>query len=276
MHPRKNFVEEVNGLAGPRCMVEASTEWTVQQVHEAIAEKIGVPVDWQKLVKSTERLPWEETVGSLISDGLDTLQLTLLVEEVPLPGPGALSEAIELRDEAAALELLKRHHLPGLNDVDETGRSALHCAIFSQLPKVALSILGRADFAALNLKDKYGCTALLYALNSDLPEVALAVVLRRDFSGINLKERYGQTALHDAAGQGFLAVCQAILDRDAFTELLAVDDLGLTALQVAEERGHHEVRDLLQAAEAGLAGAQQAQDGGTSHPSCGGEASLAS
>lgn len=86
----------VNGLAGPRCTIEAPTEWTVFQVQEAIAEKLDVAVGSQTLIKDKEKLQWQATVGSLVSDGMKTLELALLVQEVPEPDvPAIASRALE-------------------------------------------------------------------------------------------------------------------------------------------------------------------------------------
>lgn len=207
----------VNGLAGPRCTVEASTEWTILQVHEAIFDKINVPVDWQSLIKETTKLGWEVTVGSLIHDDLAKLQLTLLVEEVPEPDPRALRTAIEKRNEATALRLLQRHKLPGLNDVDLYWRTVLHWAIEYRLPTVALRILAR-----------------------------------QDFTQINVRTVVGWTVLHQAAFRDSLPVCRAILGRCDFTELLARNGGRETALEVACRMGHGEVADFLGSAEAAV------------------------
>lgn len=209
----------VNGIGGPRCTLEASTEWTILMVHEAILEKINVPVDWQKLIHGTEEVAWEVILSSLMVNKSVTLQLTLVVEEVPEPKRRALVAAIERHDEAAALQLLRRHRLPG---------------------------------AVLNYLHYFGYSVLDRALYEHLPEVALAILSRADFSEINAKPKSGSTALHTAAAGGFLPICRAILDRDDFTELLTEDGHGITASQVADENGHHEVRDFLRAAEARL------------------------
>lgn len=211
----------VNGLAGPRCSVEATTDWTILQVHEAICEKINVPVDWQTLLKNTEKLSWEVAVGSLISEGLEVLGLTLLVQEVPEPERTALWIAINSRDVAAALQLLRRRQLPGLNELDQVGRTVLH-----------------------------------WAIDCSPPEVAVAIVTRQDFEGINVRCQWGRTALHRAAFHGFLQVCKAIVGRADFTELLAVDGKHRTALQEAQSEGNHAIASLLQEAEAGMQGAE--------------------
>ena len=140
------------------------------------------------------------------------------------PGPGALLAAIERRDAAAALSLLRRPRLPGLNEVDKDRMLRLHQALAQSLPKVALAILARTDFQAVNAKDVWGWTAL-----------------------------------HGAAWQGFLPVCRAIVGRADFVELWAVGRIlpsrqhGLeTALQMARKAGHREVVEFLEDAEAGL------------------------
>lgn len=207
----------VNGLAGPRCTLEACTEWSILQVHVAICEKIGVPVDWQTLLKDTEKLSWEVTVGSFITEGVESLELTLLVEEVPEPEPFALHEAIRRQDEATALQLLRRYQLPGLNNVSQGGWTVLSLAI---------------------------CMSM--------PEVAMALITRPGFSAINVANDRGWTALHCAAASGLLPVCRAILGRTDFNQLLTINENGETALQVARVWGHEAEAEFLQAAEAQL------------------------
>lgn len=203
----------VNGMAGPRCTVEAFAGWTILEVHGAISSKINVPRDWQTLLRGTEKLAREVPVDSLVIDHLEPLQLTLVVCEVPMPEPHALQAAIWTRDTSAALRLLRLERLPGLNDVYEDRRTLLHWAIVR-----------------------------------NLPEVALGIVARPDFTGINAKDADRWTALHWAAAEGFLPVCRAILERADFTERWAITGSDRTAAQVADDEGHYEVRDFLQAA----------------------------
>ena len=68
----------------------------------------------------------------------------------PEPKPEDVLGAIRRGDEAAALSLLQRPRLPGLNEVHDTGGSVLHGAISLRLHGVALAILARADFQAAN------------------------------------------------------------------------------------------------------------------------------
>lgn len=197
--------------------MEATKEWKISQVQDAVQEKLKIPVHRQTLLKGIEILPWEATLRSLMPAELaDMLQLTLLVEEVPEPKPGALLRAIKGPDEAMALQLLRirRPQLPGLNDLDQMMRTVLH-----------------------------------YAIDRRLPGVALRTLARPDFLGINVKNRWGWTALHCAAERGFLQVCQGILSRADFEELLTRNDAGETAEEVARQEGHEAVAELLQRAE---------------------------
>lgn len=135
-------------------------------------------------------------------------------QEAAAPAPSDLRTAIERREEAAALRLLRRPHLPGLNDEDQYGLSVLHRAI-----------------------------------DSNLPAVAVAILAKPEFSRINAKDRGGWTALHAAAARGYLSVCQSIVNSGNFTELRAPFH-GKTASQWANHLGHHEVKTFLQTAEA--------------------------
>lgn len=172
-------------------------------MHEAISEKLGLDLEleWQTLLKGTEKLAWEVPISDLVSPDCDTLHLTLVIAEAPDPEPGALRAAIEAKDAALCLRLLRRKHLPGLNDSDDS-------------------------------------TVLDVAIWRKLPEVALAIVAREDFTEINAEFQFddGGTALHFAAYQGYLSVCQAIVNRTDFTALLAHCG-GHTARQYADRQG---------------------------------------
>lgn len=73
-------VNGLSGLAGHSCLVEASTDSTIMDVHAAIREKLHLPITCQALIKPTDKLGLEATVGTLLNgrtaDGLD---LTLVV-----------------------------------------------------------------------------------------------------------------------------------------------------------------------------------------------------
>ena len=141
------------------------------------------------------------------------------LQDASEPEPGDLLGAIQRGSEAAALSLLQRPRLPGLNEVDELGQTVLHQAIVCRLPEVALAILARTDFQAVNAQE----------------------------------DDDGETALHWAALQGFLPVCRAIVGQANFTELRAVDLDGDTALQWARIYGLGEVAEFLEVAEASRA-----------------------
>lgn len=136
--------------------------------------------------------------------------------EPPVPH-GALRLAIERGDVAAALRLLHRRYVPGLNDLDDDGWSVLHQAISRRLP-----------------------------------DVALAVVARADFNQVNAKAPGNWTVLHEAAYGGLLPVCRAILARPDFRELRARGQWsGKTARDWAAEQEHAEVVRMLAGAEGG-------------------------
>lgn len=209
----------VNGCGGPRCAVEATTKWTILHVQHAIFQQISVPMDWQTLIKGTEKLDWKVTVESLIAEGQEKLELTLIAVEAPDPEPTALLKAMSMSHRggmAKALRLLQWPRLPGLNNL-ENGETVLHAAI-----------------------------------SWSLPEIALATARRPDYSRINAADRWGRTALHHAAAKGSLSVCRAILSRTDFTELLAEDHGERTALQLARSGGHLAVLKLLKEAGACL------------------------
>lgn len=220
----RNVEVVVNGSAGPCCTVEASTAWTILQVHKAIWEKIHVPMDWQTLLRGTQPLAEEVTVGSLTSNNVESLELTLIVEEVPEPEYLALYQAIQCRNEDGALQLLKRRQLACLNEKNLHG---------------------------------YGQTFLHEAMGRSLQKVAEVIAAKPEFLLINAKDVFGQTCLHCAAQIGYVSVCQIILARPEFEELLAVNEDGRTALQEARRKRHRDVVDFLEKAEAELLGAQR-------------------
>lgn len=223
----------VSGLAGPVCTVDASTDWTILQVQEVICEQTSVPVNWQTLLKGTQKLRWEATVGSLLVDGLiETQHLTLVVQEVEELVPDALVRALMSRQRKRALRVLRRPQLPCLNHVGLYDRqgimildwTTLHAAVFMGCADVASAILARPDFTMINARV------------------------------LSIDEFNGQTALHGAADQGLLSVCRAILAQADFTELLTRDAENLTASQRARASGHVAVADFLEEAEAQLRG----------------------
>lgn len=190
----------------------AAAEWTILQVHEAICEKLGIPLAWQTLLQGTEKLSPEVLLGSLVTEDLAPLQLTLVVAEVE---PGALLAAIRLKEVDRTLQLLKWPQLPCLNYVDRYGWTPLHRALFHELQTVAMAIVCRPDYQLINTR----CPVLVW------------------------------TTLQMAARQNFLAVCRAIVARADFTELLTTNLRGETASDLAERFGHHEVAEFLRAAE---------------------------
>lgn len=208
----------VTGFAGPRCTVQANTTWTILQVHEAISQQLEIPVDWQTLLKETEKLGWEVTVGSVVTGKTEEpLRLSLVVEEVPDLARGEFMEALTPSAQEEALRLLRRHRLPGLNEWHWSGGTVLHRAIDCGLRDVAVVIVGRKDFSLINVKDHFHCTAL-----------------------------------HLAAHEGYLEVCEAILARGDFVEALALTEEDMTAAQLARAQGHGEVAAFLERREAEL------------------------
>lgn len=210
----------VLGLGGPRCTIEATDEWTVQQVHELLYEMIDVQIGQQiTLCQGTEVLALEATIGSMVDDPAQGLKVTLVVEEDKTE-PGALLEAIRRPDEAAALSLLRRPRLPGLNQLNEAtggshgyGSSVLHEAV--ALPAVALAILARPDFTAVNAKGY-------------------------------------MTALHEAAWKRSIPICQAILARPDLTDECRLEDsCAMTRERLASEfaEGYPALHELLKNAE---------------------------
>lgn len=198
----------VNGVAEERCRVDATTDWTVQQVLEAIHKQIGIPVRCQILCHNDEQLHFQAAVGSLISKDAKSLILTLVVEEEP--GPEALWEAIKSKDVARALSLLKRQEPPGLNDLQP--QSVLAEALDQQLPEVALAILSRPDF--MQVYAFWLVTPLDHAVQYNFLDVCHALFARSDFEMLHLGSKT-QVSMFKTPGQA------------------------------AEERGHKEVAALL-------------------------------
>lgn len=131
-------------------------------------------------------------------------------EETDARPGGAIRDAIERRDEAAALRILRRRRVPGLNDRDPDGGTVLHRAVTQQFS-----------------------------------EVALAILTRMDFREVNAQGGADWTALHAAAFHGLLPVCRALLARRDFVEQRAISVNGLTAAQVAQQYGHLAVAEFL-------------------------------
>lgn len=150
-------------------------------------------------------------------------------EEAPLEDatPKTVEAAIDRRDSAAAIALVKRLQVKDLNILS--------------LPKArGMTLL---HVAALHLED-----------------VALAIVARPDFTALNAKSRTGRTALHHAAGAGFVSVCSAIMSHGAFTEAHATDAGGMTACDMARECGQQAIVELLKGAKEDDAAAKELAD----------------
>lgn len=124
----------------------------------------------------------------------------------------ALVASLAKRDQATALALLRRAHLPGVNKSYHFQHTVLHRAIAQGLPDVALALLARGDFQAVNQRDAQGTTAL-----------------------------------HYAATLGHLPLCSAIVQHPNFRDLHQADGQGRSALQCARARGHRAVVDFLEA-----------------------------
>lgn len=173
----------VNGIAGPRCTVDATTEWSIRQVREALSSKLNIPVQWQTLFQGAQKLTLEAKVGSLLEDAAEPLSLSLVVAEVPDPEPTALQEAIEVQDWTVLMQ-----------------------AISQELPEVAVAILARPDFSGVNAKIVGGCTALHGAALNGFLTVCQALMRRPDFTEAAAVTDFGETALQIARRCGHEAV----------------------------------------------------------------------
>lgn len=123
----------------------------------------------------------------------------------------ALVASLAKRDQATALAMLRRAHLPGINKTYHFQHTVLHRAIAQGLPDVALALLARGDFQAVNQQDAQG-----------------------------------MTALHYAATLGHLPLCSAIVQHPNFIDLHHSDGQGRSALQCARARGHRAVVEFLE------------------------------
>lgn len=214
----------VNGLSGPRCTVEATTEWTVLQVHTAIQEKLNrrhSPVCWQMLVKDAEQVPWEMSVGNLVPDDLDTLELTLLFVE-------DLLQAVEERN----LEKVQRILDLGapVDWVDFRGLTPLHLAAVRRDVKMAKLLVDRG--AEVSSSDLYGGTPLHVAAYEG--HVEMAKLLFEGGAEVSLADQRGSTPLHNAARCGNVEMAKLLLERGA--DPSTVDEEGKTPSSVAEGR----------------------------------------
>lgn len=193
----------------------------MSQVRGEVFARTGIPELEQVLLIGRVELSSEDDVlasamrlaasqdNGQVPGRLPVLQLTLIREEEP-PPPQVLQQAIRRGDSDAALELLQRPRLRGLNETDQVG-SLLHTAIHRNLIPVALALLERKDFKQVNAKDAV----------------------------------HSWTALHRAACRGLMDVCEAILSRPDFQELRAKNRDGMTAEDVAAAHGHTHVAALL-------------------------------
>lgn len=257
----------VNGLAGPRCSVEAPLDWTVHQVQEAIAQKIGVPAARQILLLGTIELQPEALV-SCLTDAPAPVEVALTLLEDPVT-PAEMFEAFEAATgirvdtdppgKAQAVNrlcnLVERCRPKTLNALFPSqyyfqGLSVLQAAVFAgnpgQYDPMALAVLQRSDFSLVNYKPGQGNTWVARAFH---------------FPGLE-----DGTVLHLAAARGRTEICRAIVERDDFVELDArwsgsrdarangwckVDlQAGETAAELALRSGYHEIHEMLVAAQA--------------------------
>lgn len=253
----------VTGFGGPKCTVEAFSDWTIQQVQDMIFRKIGVPAGRQILLKGCEELAPQavlHTVAS-VSDAPANVEvtLTLVVDEADPVKEEELRDAFKAvfetltRNEEAVqklLGLLSRRRVSGLDErvgshvhTMMQGLTYLQCAAIApcDLQDVGCAILARKDFSLVNAKGCGGDNLYL-----------------REF-------RWGMyrdaTALHIAAMRGRTKLCKAIIEREGFEELdarwsglecaeangFAPVDLppGETATEVALRCGHDEIHQML-------------------------------
>lgn len=92
-----------------------------------------------------------------------------MIEEVPEPEPWARGAAIDQRDEAVALQLLRRRQLPVLNDVLPYHETLHHSAISKHLPEVAVTSVAHPYFSESNAENRWGQSALHLAADGGLP-----------------------------------------------------------------------------------------------------------
>ena len=91
-----------------------------------------------------------------------------------------LINAIGGRNERLALELLKREDI-NINQVNESGETALILACYNEIERVALKLLEREDIN-VNQVDKDGETALIYACGNKMEKVALKLLEKKDIN----------------------------------------------------------------------------------------------
>lgn len=250
----------VYGLGGPRCTVEAASDWTIQQVQEAIFRAIDVPVGRQILAKGKETLEPEVLVSSVTAEAVE-VDLTLVVDQEDAVTEDELWEAFEaskltnmrVREEDAhhLLSLLRRRRVKGLNrHIPEgffQGFTYLQAVAFKDQDFQALgcAILERPDFTLVNA-------------------IALPGTQRSWHGHDGFPGRADGTALHFAAAHGFARLCRAIVEREDFVEFdvrwsgcrhahandwaRASLPPGETAAEVALRCGYHEIHEMLVAA----------------------------
>lgn len=128
--------------------------------------------------------------------------------------------------------------------LDDTA-TVLFRAIQSRNKEESMRIIRSPKFNQINEVNHTGKTALHLACLAGVSDIALAVLARSDFTQVNRKDNDGWTALHCAAGWGQPQVISHILDCPTFTEADAVDRWDHTALHVAAADGQDESFEIL-------------------------------
>lgn len=196
-------VIRVDGLEGTKCIVYATTMWTIEKVKWEIYKRLGISVHRQLLCVGTEKITKGEVeVGELINSSASSQGFR---EE------DLLLSTMRSGDEATALALFHSQQHPNLNKQDEQGCTLLHRAVMWGLPSMALTLLSIPDFTAVNELDSYGRTALHLAIapTPQAEEVCRALLQRADFTNLGARERaFHRTAPELARSLGLAALAK--------------------------------------------------------------------
>lgn len=212
-----------------------------QQVEGDVLERTVCEVGLRdgSIIHIVKLIPNPLTLFALTNDDVELAQYMLECDadpnETTLDQQSTLLFAAEQNFASVCQMLVDLDHFERINDVANTGHSALHWAAYWKLEDLCLQIVERDDFSAVNEVDCCGRLAFHYACSFGMASLCWAILERDDFHAINAIEGDNQSALHGAIASGMPDVAYAILTHPEFTDetLDQADYDGQTALMLA-------------------------------------------
>eukprot|EP00439_Symbiodinium_sp_Y106_P049848 s1751_g6.t1 len=182
--------------------------WTMMRLKELVEAALRRPRCTQRLLLQHEDLEKDanqdfRSLAGLLPEGAAELDITLLKQEAR---PSALYEEAKAGRGGSCLALLQlADNQKLINHVDTASQqSVLHIAAAMRLGAACLGIAANAEFEHVNLIDRRrNWTALHWAVFSNMPDVCTAILSRKDFREGGHRDDSGETALDRAIEAGY-------------------------------------------------------------------------